>query len=168
MNAMTICYATTSTALGTALVSRSPRGLCAILLGDDEAALRLELGSVFPGAVARRNGSGLRAVLDELRAFLISPATGFHHPLDLAGTPFQRQVWQALLDIPAGSTATYTDIAARIGRPDAVRAVAGACAANRHAVAIPCHRVLRRDGTLSGYRWGVDRKRRLLALEAQG
>ena len=166
MNATMICYATRPTPLGTALVARSQRGLAAILLGDDEGAMAAELARVYAGTVAREDGDALRTVLDDFGAFLLSPATGFHHRLDLGGTPFQRRVWQALLDIPAGSTITYTDLAARIGRPDAVRAVAGACAANRHAVAVPCHRVLGRDGALSGYRWGMDRKRQLLAMEA--
>lgn len=168
MHTTTIRYATCFSPLGAVLLAQWPQGLCAILLGGDEAALRRELTPMFPGAEAKEETEHLRPFLDDFAGFLRLPAAGFHHALDLAGTPFQRQVWQALLGIPAGSTTSYTELAARIGRPDAVRAVAGACAANRHAVAIPCHRVLRRDGALSGYRWGVERKRRLLALEAGG
>jgi AraC family transcriptional regulator of adaptative response/methylated-DNA-[protein]-cysteine methyltransferase len=95
-----------------------------------------------------------------------TPGQGLHLPIDIRGTAFQQRVWQALRDIPAGATASYTDIARRIGAPKAVRAVAGACAANPVAVAIPCHRVVRRDGALSGYRWGIERKRALLQREA--
>ena len=163
----TICYTTGPTVLGRALVARSTRGLCAILLGDTDEALKAELALRFPEAVLDESrDTGLRQALADLGGFMDSPARGFDHPLDLAGTPFQLQVWQALRAIPVGGTASYTEIAARIGRPDAVRAVAGACAANRHAVVIPCHRVLRRGGALSGYRWGLERKRRLLELEA--
>lgn len=168
MQKATIFYATTMSPLGAVLVARSARGLCSILLADDAAKLRSDLAAAFPGSLTREDPEALRQVLDDFEALLALPTSCFDHPLDLGGTPFQQRVWQALRAIPAGSTTTYTDIAAGIGRPDAVRAVAGACASNRHAVAIPCHRVLRRDGALSGYRWGVERKRRLLALEAPG
>ena len=108
----------------------------------------------------------LTDVLADWWAFLATPSRGFPHPLDLVGTPLQQQVWQALQAIPVGSTLTYTDLAVRVGRPQAVRAVASACAANRLAVVIPCHRVVGRSGSLTGYRWGLDRKRLLLDMEA--
>ena len=166
MNAATINYAQATGSLGRILVAQSSRGVCAILLGDDDVALKAELASAFPAALLEEDSDGLRSVLADLLLLMDAPARRFDHPLDLGGTAFQQRVWQALREVPAGSTTTYTELAARLGRPDAVRAVAGACAANRHAVAIPCHRAIRRDGALAGYRWGLERKRRLLALEA--
>lgn len=153
-------------ALGALLVARSERGLCAILLGDDTAALVGELQARFPQAerVDDAAGGGLLAQVAE---FVEAPRRGLDLPLDLRGTAFQQRVWQVLREIPAGSTLSYAELAARIGAPSAVRAVAGACAANVLAVAIPCHRVLRSDGGLSGYRWGVARKRALLEREAR-
>ena len=144
--------------LGSALIAQSERGVCALL--------EAELARYFPGAALQEDRGSLSDVLADWWAFLATPSRGFLHPLDLAGTPLQQQVWQALQAIPVGSTLTYTDLAVRVGRPQAVRAVASACAANRLAVVIPCHRVVGRSGSLTGYRWGLDRKRLLLDMEA--
>ncbi len=151
--------------LGSVLVARSARGVCAILIGEDPVQLEQDLRHRFPKAdlVASVNGQ------DELIAQvagLIEKGAGLDLPLDVRGTAFQQLVWDAVQRIPSGCTATYTDIAKQIGRPGAVRAVARACGANALAVAIPCHRVIGTDGSLSGYRWGVDRKRALLTREA--
>jgi AraC family transcriptional regulator of adaptative response/methylated-DNA-[protein]-cysteine methyltransferase len=154
--------------LGKALVARSERGVCAILLGDEKALLVAELARYFPAAKLQENPATVQAVLADWWAFLRMPAEGFDHPLDVTGTPLQQQVWDVLRSIPVGTKLTYTDLAARVGRPDAVRAIASACAANRLAVVVPCHRVVGRSGSLTGYRWGVDRKRQLLAMEAAG
>jgi AraC family transcriptional regulator of adaptative response/methylated-DNA-[protein]-cysteine methyltransferase len=152
--------------LGSIAVAASERGICSIAIADDEPALLLELLGDFPNASLRRDDAALATVLQDVVAFVDVPTHGLRLPLDIAGSAFQRRVWRALVAIPAGATASYRDIAERIGAPVAVRAVARACAANRLAVAIPCHRVVRSDGALSGYRWGVERKRRLLACEA--
>jgi AraC family transcriptional regulator of adaptative response/methylated-DNA-[protein]-cysteine methyltransferase len=153
-------------ALGALLVARSERGLCAILLGDDAAALVGELQARFPQAELVDDVAGAE-LLAQVAGFVEAPHRGLDLRLDLRGTAFQQRVWQALREIPAGRTLSYAELAARIGAPRAVRAVAGACAANVLAVAIPCHRVLRSDGGLSGYRWGVARKRALLEREAR-
>jgi AraC family transcriptional regulator of adaptative response/methylated-DNA-[protein]-cysteine methyltransferase len=153
--------------LGAVLVASGPKGVAAILIGDDAAVLADDLRARFPGARLVGDDAALRPVIARVAAFVEAPGSGLDLPLDVRGTAFQLRVWQALCAIPAGTTATYTDIAARIGAPGAVRAVAGACAANPLAVAIPCHRVIRHDGGLSGYRWGTERKRRLLAREAR-
>jgi len=142
-------------------------GVAAIMLGDDPAALHEAALSRFPGAVPAGKAEAER-VLAAVRVCIETPWATFGLPLDIQGTPFQKQVWQALRTIPCGGTATYTELAARIGRSGAVRAVAGACAANPLAVVIPCHRVIRRDGSLSGYRWGVRRKQWLLDRERTG
>jgi len=154
-------------ALGSVLVARSESGVCAILLGEDKALLMAELARYFPDATLQESAASLADLLADWWTFLDTPAQGFNHPLDLAGTPLQQQVWETLREIPPGATLTYTDLAARIGRPQAARAVASACAANRLAVVIPCHRVIGRSGSLTGYRWGIDRKRSLLAMEAR-
>jgi AraC family transcriptional regulator of adaptative response/methylated-DNA-[protein]-cysteine methyltransferase len=156
------------TPLGIALVARSERGVCAILLGEQKALLEAELARYFPAAKLQEQPALLSVVLADWWTFLRRPSQGFPHPLDLEGTPLQQQVWDVLRDIPAGTTLTYTDVAARVGRPDAVRAIASACAANRLAVVIPCHRVVGRSGSLTGYRWGIDRKRQLLEMESRG
>jgi AraC family transcriptional regulator of adaptative response/methylated-DNA-[protein]-cysteine methyltransferase len=148
------------------LVASSAAGVCAILIGDDQNALARDLAKRFPTARLVRGGGKVEQFLAEAVAVLAAPGRGLDLPLDPRGTAFQRRVWQALRDIPAGSTASYTEIAARIGRPGSVRAVAAACAANPIAIAIPCHRVVRADGGLAGYRWGVERKRALLEREA--
>lgn len=154
-----------NSSLGPVLVAKSRKGLCAVTLGEDRRAQRQYLEQRFPGAELCEGGAEIEALLAQVIRLVESPRRGLKVSLDLRGTEFQRQVWQALREIPAGSTSTYTDIARKIGRPEAVRAVAGACAANALAVLIPCHRVLRSDGNLSGYRWGVERKRRLLERE---
>ena len=141
--------------------------MAAILIGDDPDTLARDLQDRFPNADLVGGDPAFEALVARVVGFVEAPGTGLDLPLDIRGTAFQQRVWQALRDIPAGATATYTDIAARIGSPRAVRAVAGACAANALAVAIPCHRVIRHDGGLSGYRWGVERKRDLLAREAR-
>jgi AraC family transcriptional regulator of adaptative response/methylated-DNA-[protein]-cysteine methyltransferase len=159
-----IAFTTGPSTLGTVLVATSKTGIVAILLGDDPDALARDLHARFPNSRLTRGADS--ALLTQVTAFIEAPRTGWTLPLDLRGTPFQRRVWDALRGIPAGATATYAGIAGRIGAPRAMRAVASACAANALAVAIPCHRVIRQDGTLSGYRWGADRKRALLAREA--
>lgn len=155
-------------ALGAILVARSGRGLCAIALGDDPEALLRELQDRFPRAELVGGDAGFEALVARVVGFVEAPAIGLDLPLDIRGTAFQQRVWEALRKIPAGMTASYAEIAARIGSPRAVRAVAQACAANTLAVAIPCHRVVRSDGALSGYRWGVARKRVLLQCETGG
>ena len=139
--------------------------LCAILLGDDPDALVRDLQDKFRRANLIGADREFEQLIAQVVGFIEAPALGLDLPLDLRGTAFQERVWQALRDIPVGSTASYAEIAQRIGMPKAVRAVAQACGANSLAVAIPCHRVVRSDGNLSGYRWGVERKRQLLALE---
>lgn len=151
--------------LGAVLVARSPQGLCAILMGDDAQALMHDLQQRFPRAELSPGDAAFDALVAQVVGFVQQPGMGLDLPLDLQGTVFQRRVWQALRDIPAGHTVTYAELAQRIGSPKAVRAVAGACAANPLAVAVPCHRVVRSDGGLSGYRWGVARKRALLLAE---
>lgn len=161
-----IQYSIGTCSLGELLVARTARGLCAIHLADSAEALRSELKQRFPNAHLSEDAHDLSDTLQQVIAFVEAPqAKRFQLPLDIQGTAFQQQVWRALQEIPAGSSATYTEIAARIGSPRAVRAVAGACAANPLAVAIPCHRVVRSNGELSGYRWGVNRKRTLLERE---
>ena len=136
-----------------------------ILIGDDPAKLLQELQDQFPKAKLLGNESGFEDLVARVVGLVEKPGAGFDLPLDIRGTAFQQRVWKALRQIPLGSTATYTDIARQIGMPKAVRAVAQACGANSLAVAIPCHRVIRNDGSLSGYRWGVERKRVLLERE---
>jgi AraC family transcriptional regulator of adaptative response/methylated-DNA-[protein]-cysteine methyltransferase len=159
----TLRYATTKTELGQALVAVSDRGVRLITLGDDAAVLVADLERRFPKA--RLTPADLTDTLAEVRRLIAQPgATAL--PLDEQGTELQAAVWRALRDIPAGRTASYADVARAIGRPSAVRAVAQACGANPLAVVTPCHRVVRSDGGLSGYRWGVERKRALLQREA--
>jgi AraC family transcriptional regulator, regulatory protein of adaptative response / methylated-DNA-[protein]-cysteine methyltransferase len=153
--------------LGAVLVAATETGVCAIFLGDDPDALTRELQDRFPKAQLIGGDRDFEALVARVVGLVEAPGLGHELPLDIRGTAFQQRVWQALREIPMGTTASYTDIADRIGAPKAVRAVAGACAANPIAVAIPCHRVVRRDGAVSGYRWGVDRKRALLAREAR-
>ena len=159
-------HATAATALGVLLVAVSPRGLCAAALGDDEATLAAELRARFPGARAAADDAQVGRMLARLVAMIEGTDDGADLPLDVRGTDFQQRVWSALRAIPRGDTLTYTELAGRLGMPHAVRAVASACAANTLALAIPCHRVLRRDGSLAGFRWGVARKRELLRREA--
>jgi AraC family transcriptional regulator of adaptative response/methylated-DNA-[protein]-cysteine methyltransferase len=161
-----IRFAVGECSLGSILVAKSERGVCAILIGDDPDALARDLQDRFPHANLIGGDGEFEQLVATVVAFVESPASDFALPLDIRGTAFQQRVWQALNDIPPGSTASYTDIANRIGMPNSVRAVAQACGANALAVAIPCHRVVRNDGGLSGYRWGVERKRALLNREA--
>jgi AraC family transcriptional regulator of adaptative response/methylated-DNA-[protein]-cysteine methyltransferase len=153
-------------ALGEVLVARSTRGVCAILLGDDADVLLAELQDRFPRATLLGGDVGFEQLVARVVGFVAAPSAGLDLPLDVRGTAFQARVWQALRDIPPGSTASYAEIAARLGQPGAARAVAAACAANALAVAIPCHRVVRGDGALAGYRWGITRKQALLQREA--
>jgi AraC family transcriptional regulator of adaptative response/methylated-DNA-[protein]-cysteine methyltransferase len=152
--------------LGLVLVAASEKGVCAILFGDDPGELRRDLQDMFPRARLIGGDKSFAELTAKVVAFVEAPADGLDLPLDIRGTAFQHRVWDALRRIPAGSTASYAEIAEKIGAPKAVRAVARACATNRIAVAIPCHRVVRSDGGLSGYRGGVKRKRALLAKEA--
>jgi AraC family transcriptional regulator, regulatory protein of adaptative response / methylated-DNA-[protein]-cysteine methyltransferase len=160
-----IRFAIGECSLGSILVARSERGVCAILIGDDPDALARDLQDRFPRACLTGGDAGFEELVAKVVGFVEAPSLGLDLPLDVRGTAFQQRVWQALLEIPAGSTASYAAIAKRIGAPKSVRAVAQACAANTIAVAIPCHRVVRNDGALSGYRWGVARKRALLQRE---
>lgn len=153
--------------LGAVLVAASDKGVCAIALGDDPEALARDLQDRFPHARLVGDDPAFADLVAQVVGLVDQPSRGLNLPLDLRGTAFQQRVWQALREIPPGCTVSYAELARRIGRPQAVRAVANACAANSLAVAVPCHRVVRRDGDLSGYRWGVERKRALLAREAK-
>jgi AraC family transcriptional regulator of adaptative response/methylated-DNA-[protein]-cysteine methyltransferase len=153
-------------ALGRVAVAATDRGICAIELAGDAAEARERVASAFPNADIEAAGPDFDDWLQRVVAFIESPERGLDLPLDIRGTAFRRRVWQALRQIPAGETVTYAQLAARIGRPKAARAVAAACAANRLAVAVPCHRVIRGDGGLGGYRWGIERKQRLLDRES--
>lgn len=160
-----IRFATEQCQLGTVLVAQSSRGVSAIFLGDDPDMLTRTLLNCYPGAQRAGEDPAFRQLIEQVASFIEAPRAGLDVPLDVRGTAFQESVWKALLEIPPGTTASYTDIAERIGAPRSVRAVAQACGANLIAVAIPCHRVVRRDGGISGYRWGVERKRDLLLRE---
>jgi len=164
---MRIHFAVGRCSLGDILVAQSQLGICAILLGDDAQQLVQDLQDKFPNAELIGGDAQFEALMAQVVGFIEAPGAGLALPLDIRGTAFQQRVWQALRTIPVGQTFSYADIARLIGAPKAVRAVAGACAANMLAVAIPCHRVVRNDGALSGYRWGVERKRALLDREAQ-
>lgn len=164
--AQRIRFAVGQCSLGAILVAHSGLGLCAILLGDDPDALVRDLQDRFAQAQLVGGDADYEALVAQVVAFVEAPGLGLALPLDVQGTAFQQRVWQALRSIPPGQTASYAEIAARIGAPAATRAVAQACGANALAVAIPCHRVVRSDGALSGYRWGVERKRALLQREA--
>ena len=160
-----IHFAVGECSLGSILVAQSAKGVCAILLGDDPDALVRDLQDRFPRAALVGGDERFERLVARVVGFVEAPALGLDLPLDVQGTAFQQRVWQALREIPPGTTVSYAEMAARIGSPASVRAVAQACAANRLAVAIPCHRVVKRDGALSGYRWGVERKRALLEKE---
>ncbi|HEX6668637.1 MAG TPA: bifunctional DNA-binding transcriptional regulator/O6-methylguanine-DNA methyltransferase Ada [Gemmatimonadales bacterium] len=163
-----IRFAVGECSLGSILVARSGRGVCAILLGDDPDALARELQDRFPRATLIGGDPGFEDLVARVVGLVEAPRVGLDLPLDVRGTAFQQRVWRALREIPAGTTVSYREIARRIGSPASIRAVAHACAANPLAVAIPCHRVVRSDGGLAGYRWGVERKRALLQREAAG
>jgi len=160
-------FAVGQSSLGAILVASSAKGVASILIGDDPDALVRDLQDRFPKARLVGGDADYEALVARVVGFVEQPALGLDLPLDVRGTAFQQRVWQALRDIPAGATATYAEIAQAIGAPKSTRAVAGACAANAIAVAIPCHRVIRNDGALSGYRWGVERKRTLIEREAK-
>jgi AraC family transcriptional regulator of adaptative response/methylated-DNA-[protein]-cysteine methyltransferase len=162
----TIRFAIGQCSLGAILVAQSDKGICAILMGDDADDLARDLQQRFPKATVIGGDRKFEKLVAQVVGFVEAPRLGLGLPLDIRGTAFQQRVWKALQRIPAGKTASYAEIAKRIGSPPSTRAVAGACAANAIAVAIPCHRVVRTDGGLSGYRWGVERKRALLESEA--
>jgi AraC family transcriptional regulator of adaptative response/methylated-DNA-[protein]-cysteine methyltransferase len=161
-------YVVARTSLGHLLVAATDRGVCAVTLGDDIVKLESSLASEYPAATRERvaaPSSALGAWVGEIVAYLDGERTGADVPLDVQATAFQWKVWRELQKIPAGETRTYTEVAAAIGSPKAARAVAGACADNRIALVIPCHRVVRMSGELGGYRWGIERKRKLIDRE---
>ena len=164
----TVRHATAETSLGRILVAATARGVCAIQFGEDEDELEAWLRRRFPNATLAGPDAAFAKLVDAVAALVERPGHDAGLPLDVRGTAFQERVWQALRAIPAGTTASYAEIAAAIGAPGAARGVASACAANAIGVAVPCHRVVRGDGSLSGYRWGVDRKAALLAREREG
>lgn len=151
--------------LGIVLVAVSTEGVRAVQIGDDATALKKEAEARL-GTTLHSPDTRTAEITRQVVEYIETPGTPLDVPLDIQGTPFQQSVWKALREIPPGSTISYTELAERIGRPAAVRAVAHACAENAHAVLIPCHRVVRNDGSLAGYRWGIDRKRALLEREA--
>jgi AraC family transcriptional regulator of adaptative response/methylated-DNA-[protein]-cysteine methyltransferase len=159
-------FAVGACSLGSILVAATDKGVCAIMLGDDPEALVRDLQDRFPKAQLLGGDADFEHVVARVVGFVEAPARGLDLPLDVQGTAFQQRVWQALRAIPSGTTTSYKEIAERIDAPQAVRAVAQACASNALAVAIPCHRVVRQDGALAGYRWGIERKRALLEREA--
>ncbi|MCZ8394265.1 bifunctional transcriptional activator/DNA repair enzyme AdaA [Achromobacter xylosoxidans] len=162
-----IRFAVGQCALGALLVAASDTGICEIALHEDPEQLVRNLQDRFKAARLIGADREFEQWMAAVVGFVENPAIGLHLPLDVRGTAFQRRVWEALREIPVGTTATYTDIAERIGSPRSVRAVARACATNNIALAIPCHRVVRTDGSLAGYRWGIERKRELIEREAK-
>ena len=162
---MHIEYTISDCPLGRMLVAATPRGVCAVSLGSDDAGLEAGLRAEYPGAEIAPAAIGLRREVDSLLDYLTGRQTGLELPLDVQATAFQLRVWEELRRIPYGETRTYTQVAEAIGRPKAVRAVANACASNPAALVTPCHRVIRGDGTLGGYRWGLERKKTLLSEE---
>ena len=163
---MEIRFAIGACSLGAILVAATSVGICCILLGDDPDALARDLQDRFPAAALEGADAGFNDVVARVVGFVEAPRLGLDLPLDVRGTVFQQRVWEALRQIPSGATVSYAELAARIGLASGARAIAGACAANPVAVAIPCHRVVRNDGSISGYRWGVERKRALLERES--
>jgi AraC family transcriptional regulator, regulatory protein of adaptative response / methylated-DNA-[protein]-cysteine methyltransferase len=161
----TIHYTLVSTPIGEAIIATTERGICLTALGDDRAGLTAELRRRFPAATLAAADDALAHWAERIVRFITRPGAHPDLPLDISGTAFQAQVWRALQKIPPGRTTTYGELAAVLGRPQAVRAVAQACAQNELAVLVPCHRVVRRDGALAGYRWGIERKRALIARE---
>jgi AraC family transcriptional regulator of adaptative response/methylated-DNA-[protein]-cysteine methyltransferase len=161
-----IKFAVGQTSLGAILVASSKRGVASILLGDEPEELVRDLQDRFPKARLIGADREYEALIARVVGFIETPTIGLNLPLDIRGTAFQRRVWRALQEIPVGETVSYAEVARRIGSPKAVRAVAGACAANNIAIAIPCHRVIRNDGSVSGYAWGTERRRVLLDREA--
>jgi AraC family transcriptional regulator of adaptative response/methylated-DNA-[protein]-cysteine methyltransferase len=165
---MTIQYAIVPSPLGRLLVAATSRGLCAVRFGENAAELERELREEFRAAEIYRDDATLQKYLQPLLASLRGEKITIELPLDVRATAFQKKVWDALREIPAGETRSYSDVARAIGDPKAVRAVATACASNPVALAVPCHRVVRRDGELAGYRWGIERKKKLLEQERRG
>jgi AraC family transcriptional regulator of adaptative response/methylated-DNA-[protein]-cysteine methyltransferase len=161
-----IRFAVAACSLGALLVAATGKGICSILLGDEPDALVRDLQDRFPKAELIGAEAAFESTVAQVVAFIEAPRIGLDLPLDVRGTAFQQRVWQALRAIPAGRTVGYAELAAQLGMPQGARAVAGACAANPVAIAIPCHRVVRNDGSISGYRWGVERKKTLLEREA--
>lgn len=161
----TIRFSAAQCSMGSILVAVSQLGICAIMLGDDPNTLIVDLQKRFPNSELIAGERELETVVMQVIAFVEQPQRGLNLPLDAAGTAFQKSVWQQLREIPFGQTRSYLEIAHGIGKPTATRAVAQACGANPIAVAIPCHRVVRADGSLSGYRWGIARKAKLLEIE---
>jgi AraC family transcriptional regulator, regulatory protein of adaptative response / methylated-DNA-[protein]-cysteine methyltransferase len=164
-NELTFAMGTCS--LGCIVVAASDKGIVAILLGDAPDALTRDLAARFPDAELANGDAATKALLARIVAFVDGAAGELKIPFDAKGTPFQKRVWQALCEIPPGTTISYGELAQRLGTPTATRAVATACAANPIAVAIPCHRVVAKNGALAGYRWGLERKRALLCREAE-
>jgi len=162
-----IRFATGDSSLGPVLVAATAKGICAVFMGDEADALATDLRQRFPNAELTGGDAEFDRLVARVIRLVEAPESAWDLPLDLRGTAFQQRVWQALRAIPAGTTESYTGIAEKIGRPKSARAVAGACAANPVAVAVPCHRVVRGDGGLSGYRWGTGRKRALLDRESK-
>ena len=167
MSTSSIRFISGPSSLGVLRLAFSAKGLCALLIGDDLATLERDLSRRFPGQHALQRDEGLMPALEQTLRHLEDPRTPLDLPLDLTGSVFQRRVWNALRQIPLGETASYLDIARQLDQPTAFRAVANACGANPLAVIVPCHRVLRQDGSLGGYRWGLERKRQLLDREAR-
>jgi AraC family transcriptional regulator of adaptative response/methylated-DNA-[protein]-cysteine methyltransferase len=161
----TIRFAVGECSLGSILVAASDLGICSIAIGNDPNRLVRELQDRFPNAEMIGGDRQFERMVARVVAFVENPSAGLELPLHVQGTAFQQRVWKALCEIPCGTTCTYSELAQKLGQPNATRAIAGACAANTLAVAIPCHRVVRTDGSLSGYRWGVERKAKLLHLE---
>ncbi|WP_331280873.1 methylated-DNA--[protein]-cysteine S-methyltransferase [Litchfieldella xinjiangensis] len=164
---MEIRFALGECSLGSILVAASEKGICAISLGGDPELLLQEFQDRFANADLLHGGKDFDAWVSQVVGFVEAPDIGLSLPLDIRGTAFQQRVWQAMTEIPVGATLSYAALAERIGSPKSVRAVARACASNTIALAIPCHRVVRSDGSLSGYRWGVEKKRALLERERQ-
>ena len=162
-----INYAIAESALGYLLVAATDRGVCAVRLGDTSVSLEAGLQAEFAAADLRRNDNGLKDAVTQIVKHLEGKQLNLDLPLDIRATAFQRQVWEALRGIPYGSTRSYSEIARQIGQPKAVRAVARACATNPVAIVVPCHRVIREDRSLGGYRWGIKRKKRLLENESK-
>lgn len=162
---LTIQYEVTECIMGWVIVAATDRGICGIEFADDVTALVPQIQERFPGAIIKKAGPGFKQIIEDVVAFVKRPTPSFNIPLDIQGTEFQQKVWNILWQIEPGKTMSYTEVAEKTGNPNAVRAVATACACNKLAVVIPCHRVISKSGKISGYRWGVARKRALLENE---
>jgi len=164
---VTITYGVAQCFLGWLIIAATDRGICAIEFGDDPEALPEQVQSRFPNAQLNKADLGFKTLIKEVVDFIESPKDTFQVPLDIQGTAFQQQVWEVLRQINPGETMSYTDVAERLGKPNAVRAVASACSSNKLAVVIPCHRIISKAGKTGGYRWGIERKKKLLQLEKE-